>query len=232
MTQLVEDRALLDAFRRGERAAMEAVYREYARRLFAFLTTGFSYMSQGRTCVFGGYREPWELEGTVQEVFARAFADSARQAYDGLRPYQNYLFTIARNLVIDRFRRQGRETLASSDDAADLAMEEEDAGHRPSDPERDAAERELQGRVEAFVGRLERGEQDIFEQRFRKGQSIEAVAGVLGVSEHRVKAVERKLKKRFFHEMRRHGYFQGLRYSSAGLDRALLLLAMCSGGLR
>lgn len=29
----------------------------------------------------------------------RAFAPRARAAYDGLRPYRNYLFTIARNLA-------------------------------------------------------------------------------------------------------------------------------------
>ena len=48
MTRLTEDRALLEAFRRGERAALDEVYREYARPLFGLLREGFSFKSGGK----------------------------------------------------------------------------------------------------------------------------------------------------------------------------------------
>ncbi len=50
-----------------------------------------------------------ELEDLIQEVFVRAFSEKGRLAYDGLRDYEPYICTIARNLLIDRARKQGRE---------------------------------------------------------------------------------------------------------------------------
>ena len=226
MARLLEDRELLNAYRRGDRSALEEVYREYAQRLFAFLAKGFTYQSQGASCVFRGYREPWELEEAVQEVFVRAFAPGARNAYDGLRPFRNYLFTIARNLVIDRFRRAGREVIAEQDDLADRAPPDPNEAGAQRDPEHAAADRELAQHVEAFVQALDRDEREVFTQRFREQRSIEAVARQLSMTEHRVKRLERRIKKRFFVEMRRRGFFRGYRYAGAGLERSLLMLML------
>jgi hypothetical protein len=82
MTRLVEDRHLLDAIRRGERATLAEVYREYVRPLLAMVSTGLSLESAKAQYRFAGYREPWVVENTVQEAFARAFAPGARQRYE------------------------------------------------------------------------------------------------------------------------------------------------------
>src|SRR5262245_56542135 len=106
MSLLLEQRALLDRFRRGERLALEEVYRHYAPEVAAFLQRGFTFMSGGRHLRFAGYRQPFDLDNALQETFVRAFKESARLGYDGLNPYKSYLLAIARNLVLDELRRR------------------------------------------------------------------------------------------------------------------------------
>src|SRR5260370_32678632 len=104
MSLLIERRELLDRFKRGERRALEEVYRHYAPELAAFLQRGFTFSSGGRPLRFSGYAQPFDLDNALQETFLRAFKESARVGYDGLHPYKSYLFAIARNLVLDEFR--------------------------------------------------------------------------------------------------------------------------------
>jgi RNA polymerase sigma-70 factor (ECF subfamily) len=66
------------------------------------------YTSQTRTLRFAGARDSFELEALVQEVFTRAFEPRTRLAYDGLRPYAGFLNGIARNVVLDRVRKDAR----------------------------------------------------------------------------------------------------------------------------
>src|SRR5437763_656168 len=103
---LVERRELLDRFRVGQQSALAEVYRHYRPELVAFLSRGFSFRSGERTLSFRGYTQPYDLNNAVQETFARAFKESARLGYDGLRSYKWYLLTIARNFVIDEFRQR------------------------------------------------------------------------------------------------------------------------------
>src|SRR5262249_32137280 len=108
MTVFVRDRRLLVAFRAGDRDALELVYSHYVRPLASFLQGGFAFRSKGEPRHFRGIRSAYELDNASQEVFARAFTPQARTAYDGIRPYFNYLCAIAKNYVIDEARRAGK----------------------------------------------------------------------------------------------------------------------------
>lgn len=225
MPRMVEDRTLREAFRRGDEAALRDVYREYAGPLFGFLSRGFSFQSAGRSFSFPGFREPWELENAVQDVFVRAFSANARASYDGLRPYRTYLFTIARNVVIDGLRKR-RHALVPLDDGDDETEGRRLDGDDGADPEDEAIQRELAAHVAAFVETLTAEERRLFEARFREGGSVEACADRLGASEFWVKRHEKRLRKRFFAWMRDRGWFEGFRYASGGLQRHLLLLLL------
>lgn len=222
MSLFFEDRALLDAFRRGESTALAHVYREYAGMLFAFLANGFVFEGSRGASVFKGVREPWAREEAVQEIFARAFSPPARVAYDGIRPYRNYLLTIARNHLLDSLRRGGREVLVSEpveDDAPSAAAQADEL----------AGSRELSGHCETFVRTLDPEERRLFESRFRGGLSIEQTAKALGVTEHRAKKTEALLRKRFFVHMKSLGYFDGLGYGRDGLRRLKLGMLLLLG---
>src|SRR3954451_9913054 len=128
MTVFAADRLLLDAFRRGDRAALTTVYFHYVDDIAAIVRNGFSIPTSG-VRVRGASDEPTERD-LIQEVFARAFAPRARDAYDGIRPYGAYLRRIAKNLRIDRPRPAGRDVpLADDDGEIEIAAEapEDDA---------------------------------------------------------------------------------------------------------
>src|SRR3954471_13952893 len=107
MSLFVGRRELLQAFRAGDRRALEDVYRHYRGDVAAFLSHGFSFRSGERTLRFRGYTQPFDLNNAVQETFTRAFKQSARLGYDRVRPYTGYLLVIARNIVIDELRQSG-----------------------------------------------------------------------------------------------------------------------------
>jgi RNA polymerase sigma factor (sigma-70 family) len=224
MVKLRESADLLEAFRRGDRAALEAVYWEYSEHLMAMLKEGFAIESSDKRYLFEGYREPWDLETAAQEIFARAFSRNARRAYDGLRPYRNYLFTIARNYVVDSFREKKR-VFVSLEDVPDQKRDvAEEPGEGGAGPEDFTLSRELEALLEKFVAALDPFEKEIFALRFAEGRSVEASARQAGVSDYRVKRTERRIKTRFYRFMKQRGYFEGFHYRARSLKTLMILL--------
>ncbi len=163
MDLLRDDRTVLDAFRRGDESALLRVYFAYAEEVFAYLHRGFPFQSREKQYVFYGYKKVWQLENTVQDVFLKAFRESARLAYDGQRPFKGYLFTIARNLVMDRFRKEPPGRLDFRE------LKEVDAREIPEEqsrsPEQLAVDKELRDAVSQFVASLDAELGTVFETR-------------------------------------------------------------------
>ena len=226
MTLLVNDTALRNAFRAGETAALTKVYTEYARSLFAMLHKGFPVESGGKRFMFRGYKEPWRLENAVQEIFARAFTESARGAYDGLRPYKNYLMTIARNYVVDGFRKDLKER-AVLDDLPEYRMAELPDSPHAEDPEAAAITRRLKEETAKFTDGLDRDDRALFDARFVEGRSVESCSEYLNISEYRVKRDEKRIRKAFFVFMRQRGFFEGYNY----LITSMVVLLLSGAGL-
>jgi RNA polymerase sigma-70 factor, ECF subfamily len=237
---LIENRALLDAFRRGERPALEKVYTAYADAVAGFLRSGFSFDSSGRACRFLGARSAFDLEDRVHDVFARAFSERARIAYDGLSPYRSYLLTIARNVVIDDFRRKENVLVEYSLDARpDREIQSElrpDLVHggeplhgevAPSGlPQADAEAKEVLDLVKAFRTTIAPREQLIFKLRFEEEKDHTEIQKETGLSPSKIKTSEQRIRERFFEFMHDRGYFQGYRPARRGWLSAMKRWAM------
>jgi RNA polymerase sigma factor (sigma-70 family) len=228
--ELSENRALLERFRKGEKAALEVVYRAYAPAVAAFLRKGFSFKSGVRTCRFLGSRTEFDLEDRVHDTFSRAFQEGARLGYDGLTPYKTYLFTIARNLVIDDLRRKERALVEYTfEDHADApatpAGEATEPLHgtlEPSgDPLRDNEAAQLLGLVADFKGNLEAREREVYELRFEQALEHQEIAARTGISSSKIKTSEQRIRERFFQFMQKNGYFTGYVQERRGWLRAL-----------
>jgi RNA polymerase sigma factor (sigma-70 family) len=200
VTVFAGDRALLDAFRRGERAALSRVYYEYVDDIATVVRYGFAIASKG-VRVPGAPDEATERD-LVQEVFARAFAPRARDAYDGVRPYRPYLRRIAKNLLIDRARASG-QSVAIEDVEDELVVEPAEV-----DPEW-MRQREA---TAAYVATLAPELQRVVELRFEQGLSQEEVATALDISRRRVRTLEAKI-------------LRGLRKALPKIDRPEIAVA-------
>ncbi len=224
MTPLEENRTLLEAFRRGEPEALGAVFEGYGPRIATILRHGFVFRSGGRSCRYRGARSTFDLEDRLHDVFARAFSDRARLGYDGLTPYERYLGAIARNLIIDDFRKKEHalvdyayldETSATVDDTSGLAP------NVPVDAGTAAADRQLAELVGRFRATLGPRERSVYECRFDGGLEHAAIAERTGLTESKIKTSERRIRERFFRFMKQHGYFSGYEKTSGGWLRWL-----------
>ena len=186
------------------------------------LVNGFSVESGGERFLFRGYKEPWHLENAVQEIFARAFSEAARTAYDGIRPYKNYLMTIARNYVVDTFRKDMKERTVPVEDVPEDRLSDFSESAEAEDPETVAVTRRLKEETGKFIAALPASDRALFDARFMEGRSVEKCAAYLQISEYRVKRDERRIKKNFFVFMRERGFFEGYDFFSF---RTLILVA-------
>jgi RNA polymerase sigma factor (sigma-70 family) len=185
MTVFLGDRPLLDAFRRGDRPALAAVYFHYVGDLAAMVRNGFAIPASG-TRVRGAADEQTERD-LVQEVFARAFAPAARAAYDGIRPYGAYLRRIAKNLMIDRVRAAG-PAVSLDDDDAQLVVAPEAAELDPEWVEQRQVTSE-------FIAGLAPELRTLVMLRFEDELSQNQVADALGISRRRVRTLEGRIER-------------------------------------
>ena len=187
---------LLRGFRAGERAALAEVYRCHAEEVALYLRRGFSFRAGADVHRFVGYGGASDLHDVLQETFRRAFEPAARARYDGLRPYAPYLKTIARNLVLQGFRRQ-QTRFPRFGDLDDLNVEEIDVdGPVPLDPELELQGRQVQQVVQAFLALLAPDERELLRLRFSEGLSQRDVAERLGLGRQLVRTREARLRER------------------------------------
>lgn len=188
MTLLLEDRALLDGFRRGEEDALARVYDAYSEMVARALASG-SFL--------GGERQlrmrPLDLESAHQETFIRAFRPEVRSRYDGLRPFGPYLLVIARSAAISLLRANGKlanEWMSIEDAGAITQLPSEGPG-----PEEEAIRSQVQDAVGGFLGKLAEGDRQLAQIRFVEGRSQEGTAAELRLTRAEVRTREGRLRK-------------------------------------
>jgi RNA polymerase sigma factor (sigma-70 family) len=211
----------LNEFRQGKSDALDRVYRLFRRPLRNFVLRGFAFKSEGRQLYFQGLWEEHDLEDIVQETFRRAFGVKARASYDGIRPYKNYLFTIARNAVITDLSSRRRqipvgEALmrdAPSDELSPLeswvlaqrAVISEDQG---CSSEERVENLEVYALIMGFMEALTEEESAFFRLRFLGQCSQENTAKRMGWNRARVRKLEARLRRMFLCHVKGSGYLE------------------------
>jgi RNA polymerase sigma-70 factor, ECF subfamily len=217
VTLLVEDRALLDAFRRGESKAIAKVYHAYVDQVAGMLRKGFSFMSGGQAIYFKGFPNAWDLECAVQDAFISAFSENARQSYDGINPFGPYLMTIARNRVISQLRSDMREYRRRNALSAEPPKEDYES------PEQEVMRAELEQLVAEFEGSLTGDQASFFLRRYREDHNLLEAARLLGLTRMRARTLDKKVRQAFTKFLRDRGYVRG---SGGGDAGGLLTLAL------
>lgn len=170
---------LLGRFRSGEREAFSIVYSFYVGRVESFVHRRVLSAGCGRVAA----------ADLVQEVFVRAFSESARLSYDGTRRYGPLLMAIARNAIVDYLRRRDRERQVDPPDLERL-LDLEAFCSADEEPWTDPNMMALVGR---YLASLPARELAVYEQRYRHGRSQAQAADVLGMSRQRIRTLEARL---------------------------------------
>lgn len=215
---MMDDRPLLDAFKAGDEAALHRVYLHYRDGVGHLLRAGFGFSSGAERLRFTGFQSEFEVEDALQETFLKAFATKARQRYSGLRPFGPYLHGIARNLVIDEFRRRKREMALFLPEGAETRLVEEsndpsplgDWTRSPKGPERLNIRRQEQELVGAFLESLDAELRQLVQLRFVDGLSQEDTAHRMGIDRNRVRRGVKDVRLRLLRHMKREGQIKAL----------------------
>jgi RNA polymerase sigma factor (sigma-70 family) len=202
---LENDRALLDAFRAGDRGALTTVFRAFVDDVARTLRAGVVVTVDGQRSRVGVHLPEQEIEALVQEVFAKAFAAKARKSYDGLRPYGAWLAAIARNLLVDGARQARRD--------AAIFLHVDDIGALPApDVEPHAAalleERQIAALIGGMQSTLSEPDASIFRLRFEEHASFRATARALGLTDIVVRRRDTRMRKRLLDLLRANGFLQ------------------------
>lgn len=227
---LAKNKKLLDAFKKGDRDAMDVVYRHYHRGVTSFLRKGFTFRSGTGHFFFKGIQDPNELNNAVQEVFRRSFEDRARASYNGVNSFTNWVLAIGRNMVINQFRNREiafSDYISPGDERGHLTIMDDEVTEefsgilygRPSRPQDTQFENnELKGLMDEFTGDLSEQDQRILALRFAEGLGQEETAKALGSTRMKVRTAESRLRNRLRAKLRTTGYIDNLPLGLAPLD--------------
>ncbi len=206
---MINNPALLEAYRKGDKKAFLTIYNKYSSPLRKFLQGGFSFSSQGRICRFRGMDASMDVEAIVQETFARAFVSTTRTNYDGARPFQTYLFSIAKNLVLRECHH--RERLIHVEHVEDAVETSKNSSFSTRDcygetPEAHVQNMQLRALTDGFIAQLNDEEKQFFSLRFANGLTQEGTATEMNTTRARIKLLEKNMRKRFLDVLRKNGY--------------------------
>jgi len=160
----MSDEMLFSRYRKGDGTAFELLYRRYRQTLYLFLL---------RSCA-----SPADADELYQDAWSRVIT-AARPFTEG--SFKAYLFQIARNLQIDRYRRDHFQMVdddASLQQLADPALPPEERAHQL-----DCGER-----MKHELAKLPREQSEAFLLKEEGGFSLEQIAQMISVGRETVKS--------------------------------------------
>lgn len=196
----VDDRALVDAARRGDRDAFRTLFERYHRRAYAL--------------ALGVVRHPEDALDVVQEAFVKAY--KYLDKFAGNSTFFTWLYRIVMNLAIDHLRKHRRVRPAplddqhSLDDAVEGGLLTELLGGHPG---RALMDKQIRDRVDAALDELSENHRTVLVMRELEGLSYEEMAKTMGCSKgtimsrlfHARKNMQRRLVDLFDGKIPRDG---------------------------
>jgi len=174
MPASVDDEFLMEEVRRGSAEAFETLYDRHHRAAFNFF---LRFLRDSRAA-----------EDLLQETFLRVFTH--RETYRPAATFKTWLFTIARNLLVDHWRRTRTRPETLDDEPLRAAAD-------PSPGPLAAVEgRSLEERLQAAVNRLPPFQREVVLLSRFAGLNHEEIAHVTGASPGAVRvALHRALRR-------------------------------------
>ena len=160
----LSDETLFSRYRKGDAAAFEALYGRYRQSLYLFLL---------RSC-----DTPADADELYQDAWSRVIS-AARPFTEGA--FKAYLFRIARNLQIDRFRRQHLHVVSDPEALCELPD--------PADPlDQRAHDADCGERMKRQLAQLPREQCEAFLLKEEGGFTLEQIAEMVSVGRETIKS--------------------------------------------
>ncbi|MBI4028572.1 MAG: sigma-70 family RNA polymerase sigma factor [Verrucomicrobia bacterium] len=183
------DAALMLRYRDGDESAFDALVEKFKSPVFNYVCRQVNNMD--------------DAEDIAQNVFVQVYKSAER--YEPTARFTTWLFTIARNLCLNEFRRRDRHPLQSleetvTDDPASAPTQIADP--RARSPAIEVSEKELQGRVLAAIQKLPENQRTAVLLCRYDGMAYEEIAQVLNTSVSATKSLLHRARETLRNELR------------------------------
>jgi len=190
MTEIESDVALMLRVKDGDHEAFRTLIERHQRAVI--------------NVIYRAIGDAWEAEDLAQRVFIQVFRSAGR--YKPTAKFTTWLFTITHNAILNERRRRARhaaeslEAMARPDDSDEAGVHLADT--RAADPAREAAERELQQRIQQAIEQLPEAQRTaVILCRF-EGLAYEEIAQVLDCSVSAVKSLLHRARQTLKEQLR------------------------------
>ncbi|MGQ9907746.1 MAG: RNA polymerase sigma factor [Candidatus Flexifilum sp.] len=163
----LDDNALVDLARAGDKDAFGELYERYVDRIYSYV-----YYRTGNH---------HDAEDLTARVFSRAMAHIETYTDRGV-PFQAWLYRIAHNLVANWHRDRGRRKIIPLDEFVAASLKSEA-------PDRQTEDREEREALLAAIRRLPEERQQLLLLKFVEGLSNAEIGAIMGRTEGAVKSL-------------------------------------------
>jgi RNA polymerase sigma-70 factor (ECF subfamily) len=167
---LAADEDLMLAYRGGNAAAFDELYRRHKAPLYRYLV---------RQC-----RDAAVAEELFQDIWSNLIR--ARASYTVTARFTTYLYRLAHNRLIDHYRRRAPAAIVSFDDEDAAPAEPPAPRHEQPDAVYDSKQRAA--RLLALLAELPEAQREAFVLQHESGMSVEEIAEATGVSRETAKS--------------------------------------------
>jgi RNA polymerase sigma factor (sigma-70 family) len=161
------DEELMLRYSRGDAGAFDELYNRHRAPLFRFILRQVSEQATAEEL----YQDVWM--GLIR----------AHQRYQATAKFTTYLYQVARNRIVDHYRRVSSRPVT--------AMTFEDGEHAASEqdqPEAHAQQFQQAAQLKALLQELPREQQEAFLLRHEAGMSLDEIATITGTNSETVKS--------------------------------------------
>lgn len=165
LAQLTDDK-LVQSYANGNHEAFDTLLQRHQGRLLSYIT---------QQC-----NNAQLAEDIFQETFVKAIITIKNGNYTENGKFANWLFRIARNLVIDHFRRENSESTVSTDDENfDILNRKELGGDTIED---ELVDLQIRDDIRRLVKALPFSQRQVLVMRYYRNLSFKEIAEKTGVS--------------------------------------------------
>ena len=153
---------LMIQVQQGDMAAYQELVRRYQKKVFRVIS---SY-----------HRDPDDAMEVLQDTFLKIY--TSRQTWERKHSFSAWLYRIAINASIDRYRRRGRDRTSSLDDVVESRVLK--SVPRPRTPLDRLRDDERRSALQEAIGRLPLRQREVLSLRYFGEMRLEEIAQALG----------------------------------------------------
>jgi RNA polymerase sigma-70 factor (ECF subfamily) len=158
-----ESTDLMKKVQQGDMEAYQELIRRYQKKVFRVISTHV--------------RNQEDAMEVLQDTFLKVF--TARQTWDGRFSFSGWLYRIAINASIDRYRRSDRGRTSSLEDVMETQVHQSATGRPAQDPHHRMHDQDRRRLLEEAVHRLPPRQREVVSLRFFGEMRLEEIAAAL-----------------------------------------------------